>query len=272
MNRRVSQEEGKVMSNSIHRITRALFYLWMPVCVYLAGPAMASSNYDEQMATIKTNIAGKKQEIQSAEKRKTKAEDDYKKATRAEIETKKILHNRKETMELALKRMEAFKTWNKFVTMAGGGHSLIGKLNPGSAGAAAVNFLADRALEIGGNPPMKANMTRLKNALTGNSPALSKLKKVMNYKRAHVFKRLKDEGQIPEDAYFEDYVSGKHDAMLLTAINRYIRIAIKEVIKEIDEMLAEKPWEMVQEEFKKLYKNEEKQIKDLKAEIAKIGE
>ena len=46
-------------------------------------------------------------------------------------------------------------------------------------------------MEAGGNAPMKAKMTKLKNALDGKSPAQEKLKKVLNYKRSEIYKRLK---------------------------------------------------------------------------------
>ncbi len=270
MNRQESQEGEKVLGNRMHRITMVLCFLWVPLCVYFAGPAMALSKYDKEMMTIKAKIAEKKQELQRAEGRKAKANDNYNEALTSELTIKAELTKRSNVLKYESKRMKAFKTWNMFVTFVGGAHSLIQKVNPGTGLSAAVNFLADRAMEAGGNAPMKAKMTKLKNALDGKSPAQEKLKKVLNYKRSEIYKRLKDEGKIPKDTYYEDYMAGKHDALLVTACNRYLQDAINEAVKETDDTLANKPWNQIIAHFKDQYKKEEEKIDDLSAKIAAL--
>ena len=258
------------MGNGIHRTNRALCYLWVPLCIFFAGPATASSRYDTEMVTIQAKIAEKEQALQSAERRKAKANSDYNKALEFEPVFKAELTKRSKDLKYQAKRMDAFKTWNIFVTFVGGANSLIQKVNPGTAFSAAMNFLADRAMEAGGNAPMKAKMTKLKNTLSGESPAQMKLMKVLNMKRSEVYSRLKKEGKIPKDTYYEDYMTGKHDALLITSRNRYLKDAIDEAIKETDDTLAGKPWEKFQNHYQDLYNEEGKKIDDLKADIADL--
>ena len=65
-------------------------------------------------------------------------------------------------------------------------------------------------------------------------------------------------------------MAGKHDALLVTACNRYLQDAINEAVKETDDTLANKPWNQIIAHFKDQYKKEEEKIDDLSAKIAAL--
>ncbi|MDZ7831818.1 MAG: hypothetical protein U5L07_08720 [Desulfobacterales bacterium] len=195
----------------------------------------------------------------------------YKQINKEHQETKETLSERKKILEYEAKRLDAFKKWNAFVAAINVINSSLQKVNPGTAGSAAANFVADRVFEIGGNPDLKANMSKLKNSLNRTSPAQEKLAKALSATPKQIADRMRLEGFLKTEEEYQRAVQGEHKG-IVTAGNRYVQEAIKEAINEINDLQQTMPeaFDTAERELEKAYEKTGEQIESMNQEIEKL--
>jgi Cys-rich repeat protein len=227
--------------------------------------------YKKQKEEIQQKLEKQKSEINDAEKKRAEYKKLYEEINKDYQENTTTLSKRKEILEYQAKRLDAFQKWNAFAGAINVINSSLQKVNPGTAGSAAANFVADRVFEIGGNPDLKANMSKLKNSLNGTSPAQKKLAKALNATPKQIADKMRQEGILKTEEEYQRAVRGEHSG-IVTAGNRYVQEAIKEAINEIDELQQTMPeaFETAEKELKKAYEQKGQQIEALNQDIENL--
>lgn len=227
--------------------------------------------YKKQKNDIRQKLEKQKSEINDAEKKQTEYKILYEQINKEYQQTEKTLSERKKILEYEAKRLDAFQKWNAFAGAINVINSSLQKVNPGTAGSAAANFVADRVFEIGGNPDLKANMSKLKNSLNRTSPAQEKLAKALSATPKQIADRMRQEGILKTEEEYQRAVRGEHSG-IVTAGNRYVQEAIKEAINEINELQQTMPEDFASAEkgLKEAYEKTGEQIEAINQDIENL--
>lgn len=248
-----------------------LFMILLLRCVDPVYGDRQMAHYDARIQSLQHDRAVRQAALVDAEQRRKEYSQLFNDMTREREESLKTLSERRTALEYEAKRMQLFQTWNAFASGMSVAWDGLQKINPGTAGAATANFVADRLMEAGGGGDLRANMSNLRRALDGTSPAQIKLQESLNLDAKQVAQRMADEGLLTSARDRRRAESGEHRG-LVTAANRYIQEAIREVLDEIAkaERTLPETFDSARDELRRAYNEAGDEIETARDDIERI--